>query len=217
MDPNRDTPSDIAKLITAHGGLNPYGRPMWRLILCQNHLTKKRGIWHEFGDGTIEQVIRDPATGKFHHNPLHAIRVFEGVRETPMLGFKGWILERWFPAEFWVPWNPDQGPFPEEGEYFFKGGPWEQRPSTDDLLECISIWEREWAARPADLTTAYKLFIREEKEREAAEEAQSIADFEAFYRGEIKPIFNTISLGAQRVRDEAQAMLGRDSHLGAGQ
>ena len=54
IDPLCDTPSAITKSL-AEVGLNPFGKPMWRVVLAHNHTRKKRGIWHEFADGTIEQ------------------------------------------------------------------------------------------------------------------------------------------------------------------
>ena len=219
MDPTSDTPTAVTKAITDHGGRNPYGRPMWRLIRAELHLSKKRGVWHTFPDGTLEQVVRDEQ-GRFLHNPLHALRVEYGVRETPMYPFKGWILERWLPAETWgsrEEWNADWGPYPEAGDYFIMSTALDQMPPTEYLREQISKWERDWETRPRTLEKAYRLFMQEEREQQQKEQEHIEAELAGFYRGEIKPIFNTVSLGAQKVRNEVQASIGRDSHLGAGQ
>ena len=97
------------------------------------------------------------------------------------------------------------------------GGPWDELPEIGDLKDAIAVWLQDWEKRPRSYEQAYRLFIAEEEDQKRKQEEKLEEEFNAFYRGEIKPIFNTISLGAQAVRNECQKALGESSHLGAGQ
>jgi hypothetical protein len=193
LDPNRDTPTAVTKSITEHGGLNKYDRPYWRVILAFNHTRPKRGLWHEFADGDWEQFTPE-GHGKFRHNPLHALRVVDEVRDTPMWPIpNGWILERWFPAEVWgsrETWAKSS-PYPEEGEYYLiapmAGVVWTEMPDLNDLKQAISMWERDYLSRPRDFDTAYAVFVAEEAAAEEAEERKSKEEFEYFYQHEMLP------------------------------
>lgn len=221
-DPNRDTPEAVRQAITAHGGLNPYGKPMWRVVLAQNRLSKKRGIWHTFADGRNEQFRSEGASKEglvFSYNPLKATSVEYGVRETPRYGCRGWILEKWLAAECWLRggWNDDAGPKPVEGDYWMLGGPWDELPQIHDLCQAISNWQREWDARPKDFEKAYAASLAEERKEEERRYRQAVEDLDHFMRSEIQPIFKSTSLEAQRVRNQAMEASGQSGHLGAGE
>src|SRR5208337_1178936 len=177
MDPLCDTPAAVTKSLAEHGGLNPYGLPYWRIVLSHRRLSKKRGLWHEFPDGSWEQFTPD-GHGKFQHNPLTATRVVDEVRETPKWPRKGWVLERWFPAEVWWPfpkqaWDSNTGPYPEEGDYYLMlplpGFQWDEIPELNDLKQGISLWERDYLERPRDFDMAYAMFVAEERAQEEEE------------------------------------------------
>src|SRR5579884_1931172 len=170
-DPNCDTPSAVIKSITEHGGLNPYGKPYWRVILAHNHTRPKRGLWHKFPNGT--EQFTPTGDGKFNYNQVHAT-VIEETRETPVWPIPNqWIVERWFPAEVWgdrETWAKSS-PYPEEGEYYLilqgpPESPWLQMPELNDIKQAISMWERAYLSRPRDFDMAYMMFVSEEKERE---------------------------------------------------
>ena len=200
-NPNCDTPAAVVASITEHGGLNKYNRPYWRVILAFNHTKSRRGLWHEFADGDWEQFTYE-GHGKMRHNPLHALRVVDEVRETPMWPRpNGWILERWFSAESGV-WGEreawkNRGPFPEEGDYYLiaptgkdehgKQIIWEDMPELNDLKEAISMWERDYLSRPRDFGTAYAAFVAEEAAEEEEKERKAKEEFEYFYQHEMLP------------------------------
>lgn len=221
LDPCRDTPSAVVKSITEHGGVNQYGKPYWRVVLSHNHTRPKKGIWHEFPDGKMEQFTPN-GTGGFTHNPLHAIRVVEEIRDTQVWPKNGWILERWFPAEVWgsrETWN--SGPYPEQGEYYLIApGPdvtWEELPETNDLKQAISMWERDYLSRPRDFDVAYAMFVAEEQAAEEAARQKQAEEMEYFYRHEVASIFNSTSLSAQAIRNQCADAAGVREHIGAGQ
>lgn len=219
MDALRDTPTAITASLNEAFGLNSYGHPNWRVVLAQNHTRKSYGVWHEFDDGNWEQFGIEP-DGKWKYNPIHAKNVVEGVKDEPMFPVKGWIIERWFPASAWGPraaWEIKMGPYPEEGEYWIMGPAHETLPEIGDIKGAIQVWEHEWAARPKTLDAVFQMFIAEEKAQKEAEIKKLDDELNAFFRGEIKPLFNSTSLAAQAVRNEAAESAGVRSHIGAGQ
>lgn len=193
-NPLRDTPTAVTESISEHGGLNQYGKPYWRVVLAFNHTRKKRGLWHEFADGTFEQFTSD-GHGKFRHNPLHALRVVDEVRDTPMWPIPNqWIVERWFPAEVWgerETW-PKTSAYPEEGEYYLvlkgPGEGWQEIPELNDIKQAISMWERDYLSRPRDFDAAYAVFLAEEQAAEQRESEKAMEEFAYFYQHEMLPM-----------------------------
>jgi hypothetical protein len=194
---------------------------MWRIVLSERRLTKKKGTWHTFPDGKLEQFTpagrNENGHAVFAYNPLHALSVVTEIRETPMYPHKGWILERWLPPLSWgtkADWNEDAGPYPSQGDYFIILGPWPEIPDLWFLEQEISKWNREWDEKPKDFAAAYKQFLYEEQEEERRANEQMEADLQAFFRGEIQPIFKSTSLAAQRLRNECAEAAGNKSHVG---
>lgn len=219
-DPTSYTPQAINDLVTRLGGTNDYGKPMWRLVLSERRLHKTRGTWHTFADGTLEQFspagYNEKGEAVFNHNPMHALSVVTEVRETPMWPHSGWILERWMPAWVWgtkADWDPDGGEYPSQGDYFMILGPFTEVPNATFLEAQINLWTREWNNRPTDFAQAYKVFIADKEERERRENAERDANLDAFYKGEIQPIFKSGSLEAQRLRQKAGEAAGIKSHI----
>jgi len=229
IDPNSATPSAIRDSITKHGGINVYGKPYWRVIIAEFHTRKKRSFWAEWPSGTIEQFRPAGYTpdGKAIFEPTgqKPTRIVYEVRETPMWPTKGWILERWASAEVWgtrEQWSPDAGPYPEEGEYVrvcpSQECPiWEKCPDINDLKQAISQWEYNFLNRPTNFDIALMMFVEEErleheKELDAIEE-----EVRYMMKHDVIPIFNSTSLEAQRLRNDAAEAAGVRSHIGAGQ
>lgn len=156
LDPLRDTPTEITEALTRWGGKNGYGRPAWRLILAENHLVQRAGLWTEYAEGTdtvqFESREHDIAYSTRAISP-DAVRI--GVLWVPLYPCRGWILERWFPPSAFgskLQWEsalsqdnetPMMGPFPEEGDYFMPsgGGPWPEVPPLESVREAIAGWE----------------------------------------------------------------------------
>jgi len=156
LDPTRDTPQEVTDKLLRWGGKNPLGKPLWRIILAENHLVQRAGIWTEYAEGTdtvqFESREHDVAYTTREIAP-DAVRI--GMFWVPLYPCRGWILERWFPASAFgskLQWEaalsqdnetPMMGPFPEDGDYFMPsgGGPWEEIPFLEDVRESMAAWE----------------------------------------------------------------------------
>jgi hypothetical protein len=156
LDPLRDTPLEVTEKLTRWGGVNEYKLPNWRIILAENHLVQRAGMWTEFAEDT-EQVHFETVGNDVRYQTRQiapdAIRI--GVFEVPLYQVTGWVLERWFPPSAYGSrdqWEsalsqdgvtPMMGPYPETGGYFMLsgGGPWEQIPLLEDVRAAIAAWE----------------------------------------------------------------------------
>jgi hypothetical protein len=227
LNPLCDTPEAITKALTEHGGTNQYGDPYWRVVLAHNHTRPKDGYWCDWGDGTVEQFTLEGA--RMRYNAVHPKSIVKEIRDSPIWPNKqGWILERWFPAEVWSSrehW-PAGTPYPERGEYYliaptFDGEGerinWHEIPDLGDLLHAISDWERAYLSRPRDFEAAVAVLIAQDEEEEEKRRQKLEEDIDYFYRHEVVPIANSLSLGAQRIRNEAAKAMGEKGHIGAGQ
>ena len=154
--PLKDTPADITETLTRWGGKNEYGNPNWRIILAQNHLVQRAGMWTEFADDTEQTQFRTVGNQvRYQHREIAPDRIIIGTRWVPLYQVEGWILERWFPASSYgskEQWEsalsqdgvtPMMGPFPERGGYFMPsgGGPWVEIPPLEGVRESIAQWE----------------------------------------------------------------------------
>jgi len=156
LDHLRDTPNAVTEALIRWGGKNEYGDPNWRIILAENHLVQRAGMWTEFAEDT-EQVHFETVGNDVRYETRQiapdAIRI--GVFEVPLYMVTGWVLERWFPPSAYGSrdqWEsalsqdgvtPMMGPYPEQGGYFMLsgGGPWEQIPLLEDIRAAIAAWE----------------------------------------------------------------------------
>jgi hypothetical protein len=188
LDPLRDTPAEITAKLLAWGGTNEYGDPNWRIILAENHLVQRAGMWTEFDEGTeqvqFEERAHDVAYKTQQIAPT-AIRI--GMFWVPLYPCRGWILERWFPPSAFgnnLQWEsalsqddatPMMGPFPERGAYWMLsgGGPWPQIPLLEDVRESISIWENSTHLHGTiDEDVLARTMQRDMEEADAREEAK---------------------------------------------
>jgi hypothetical protein len=154
MNALRDTPPHVVAKLLSWGGKNPYGEVNWRVILAQNHLVQRAGVWTDF-DPNTDMVEFTGVDYKFHSRQIAPDRVRVGMFWVPLYQVRGWILERWFPPlaygskEQWESAlsqdgeTPMMGPFPERGGYFMLsgGGPWDEIPNLEDIRQAIATWE----------------------------------------------------------------------------
>jgi hypothetical protein len=128
----RTCPKHVTRELTLAGGLNPYGKPMFRVTWGYNRIVPFTGNWQEF-----EQVVctlTDKVTG--YSESRLVTKLVREVVETRMLPkylpANAWHLEMWRPAaEYGYPedWRKagqevlqgmtidTAGPYPEQGEY----------------------------------------------------------------------------------------------------
>jgi hypothetical protein len=218
-DPAVYTPGHVNDLVKRLGGTNEYGKPKWRVVLSERRTSKTKGLWLKHPDGELEEFVPLGRDGKgntvFGRKEATVTSVVE-VRETPVWPHKGWILERWMPAETWgtkADWNYDLGPYPNEGDYFMILGPWPEIPNATFLEQQLQIWNREWDARPTDFNKVYSQYVYEKQERERKEQEEAEREFMAFLRSETTPIMKSTSLEAQRLRQRAGRAAGVKSHI----
>ncbi len=227
-----EAPKAVQSALTVFGGTNPYGKPIWRVVLAQEQTVKRGGIFVERGEGDIQTIRFEPlpdGTYKQVYVPVSPKSVKQGILEVPKYPARGWILERWWPPsmfgskEVWERQKaqdgltPLMGPFPSEGDYWLHGGPWQQIPHLGDMLNAIAMWEKEISERPADFEAYLNQKIRDHQHAEEKAYERLVEQLEKYCKSEIGPIFKSTSLEAQHVRNEVQAARGQRSHLGAGQ
>ena len=156
MDPLKDTPREVIEALTRWGGTNEFREPNWRIILAENHLVQRSGMWTEFADDTEQTSFE--TVGKeirYQHREIAPDAIRIGTYWVPLYQVRGWVLERWFPAtafgsrEQWESAlsqdgvTPMMGPYPERGGYFMLsgGGPWSEIPPLEGIRASIADWE----------------------------------------------------------------------------
>ena len=187
-DPLRDTPAEVTEKLLRWGGKNPYGLPNWRIVLLQNHLVQRAGVWTEFAEGTdMVQFEEQEKHLAYSTREIAPDSVKIGMFWVPLYPVKGWGLERWFPAAAFGSkreWEsalsqddrtPMMGPYPERGDYFMPsgGGPWPEIPLLEDIRAAISQWENSDHSHGTVDQNALALAVsRAEYEAEVREEEQ---------------------------------------------
>jgi hypothetical protein len=225
-DPNRDAPLVMRKRIKIFAGLNPFGKPNWRVCLAQNVRAIRGGIFHTMPNGDAALIGVGPK-GERYHEKVRPDRVTSGQMEVPRYPHKGWIAERWFPAHMWgteAEWYAQKsadgqsimGPFPKQGQYFMICGPWEKLTDWSDLENAIAHYECTQRLKPVDLAMAMKMAIKHEEDEHAARLRRFEAELESYRQQVILPVLRSTSLSAQRIRNELQKAVGEKSHLPAG-
>jgi hypothetical protein len=187
-NPLLDTPAEVTEKLLRWGGKNEYGNPCWRIILAENHLVQRAGVWTEYAEGTdtvqFESREHDVAY-KTREIAPDAVRV--GMFWVPLYPCRGWILERWFPPSAFgskIQWEsalsqdnetPMMGPFPEEGGYFLLsgGGPWEEIPPLECVRAAMAEWEnKEHSHGEIDEEAVARAMQRDTLEAEEREQEQ---------------------------------------------
>ena len=219
-------PSDIEEYLLRVGGRNPFGEPMWRLVLAGNVIWKVQGgkVWDE--NLTIaERGGIDVSDGRRYENrPVRdeADRLVE-QRRYPHL--EGWILQKWFPASSYnkAQWfepqhcmadgTPKLGPYPQFGDYEMMAGPMERLPGKQQIHEFISAYYRGLESRHSSVETRMREMLNalEYEERRQVRDAREFMD--EYMRDKCSYITSS-SLEAGRVRTERAEKLGIREHVG---
>lgn len=122
------------------GGKNPFGKPIFRIVLAQGVFKLRGGLWHKWRDGANLQsrgglfVNEDGvAVRQSEEKPLSVTAEMRWVKAYPVKDLKGWIFEEWFPAHMFG--SPEDwgrlkvlgtnlcqlGPYPTYGRYMLAG------------------------------------------------------------------------------------------------
>lgn len=198
---DRSTPSAIRKELARYGGMNPYNRAIWRLVIAEQRIVRRGGVFTEKGPQG-------------------------GFRDVPKYPCKGWILERWFPASRFgvrADWEnakaldgvtPLMGPYPSEGDYFMLAGPFERMPEMGDLKSAISQHIQMEENRSQNYAALMKAEIDADTERDELALKRETEALAQFYQDEVEPIMKGTSLEAGRIRNEIAEKMGDFSHQG---
>lgn len=222
--PEHDAPREVRERLIQKAGLNPYGRPMWRVCLAQNVYRKRGGVFCEMED--VKSMFTVGADGRVEYTPVSKRTLGHGYMEVPRYPHQGWILERWMPASAYgtrAEWEMQRGddgscllgPYPAEGDYWMIAGPWPKLVETADLETAIDLYEHSREKRPLDLEAAVRQAIKNEEDERVERMHRLEAQLEEYRKSEILPMLKRVSLSAQMVRNQLQASLGLKSHFGA--
>lgn len=220
-----DCPRAIREAITRFGGLNPYGEPMWRVVLAQNCVAKRSGILHEVADG--QSVFAVGPGGKVVESRVWDA-VKSGIVELPKYNCEdGWIVEKWFPAstwgtpEEWAAHKAEDGSrllceeYPARGAYWMLIGPFPKLPDLGDLECAISMHQQSMQNRPTNYDAYFKQVMRDEEAARKKAKEKLVADLNYRRKNELVPVLKSTSLEAQRFRNELTEQSGLKEHLGA--
>lgn len=154
-------PAALAELVTSHGGLNPLGEPMYRLVWGESRLSWMAGFFVDTDE---------------HGNFLR--RVPDRRLEAKYIQRDRWHLEVWLPVEVYCGCSPEEFalrtsqyeaghaiepfPYPSRGEY-------ESIKVCEDLEGNRMEPSASWATYAIDLHRAGRL--RSRAERQAQNEA----------------------------------------------
>lgn len=225
QDPNSETPRRYREFITRVGGQNPFGKPLWRVVLAQLVRRRANGDLHALPGGEISIFGRDKDGRVQFEKPED--HVSSGVHDIPRYNVEGWIAERWFPAatwgtpEEWASHRNSEGerlihdPYPAQGDYFMLIGPFDQLPEEADIENAIRMFEAEHRKRPTDFATHFKQVMRDEETAREQRRRKLEQDLMYMRKNELVPVLKSTSLEAQKFRNQLSESIGDRSHLGA--
>lgn len=219
--PTRDTPRQLLAELTRYGGLNPFGVPLFRVVLAQN--------------------VREQTFGTMRHMPLIDVDAVDDVPEVeperfssgeiwvPRYNQEGWILERWFPAHAWGSqgdWEHEtaqdgvtrlKGAFPRQGDYFMVNDEYFAQPQAaefwkGEIQKCL----RDQEALPGDPATILgrNLYMHRTKQEKREEDYRE--EVNRIHRSIVDPMLATIGRTAQMLRDQIRTEQRYDFHIAAG-
>lgn len=216
-----DIPVALVKEITRFGGLNPFGKPLWRVVLAENVLEQRFGQMRH-----MPQLCADDVEPVLEVEPE---AWSAGEMWLPKYDGHGYCLERWFPANVWgsqVDWenitSQDEvtrllGEFPRHGEYQMVNDSFEKELHGADFWKTeILKWMRQMDAMTGNEAARLSRHLYLARVREERRAEQYAEDVNRIHRGIVDPMLATIGATAQRVRDGLMSDMGMNSHLSAG-
>jgi hypothetical protein len=207
--------------------------PVWRLVWSENVMEKIGGEWQDWPDGVaisdrgaVSNILDQDGRPQPMATP---IRVVTEVREIPAyshLDRPGWMLERWFPPSMFggeAAWYAEVvpgttvhrlGPYPIDGRYVQRGGPFPQIPGMDFIEDFISGDQKAVETVMSMDPQAYikqQVYKAQEKDRKLSEHA--IAENTARLIDSMSFLDST-SLSAGALRNKMAEKSGIRSHMG---
>lgn len=227
-------PRETERFLKRYGGITPYDKPKWRLIVSEERLVKEAGVWKDWAEGLTTKekggLNFSAASGtpgvayqRYQNKP---IRVVTEVRETQKYPHvSGWILENWFPPtaygsrEEWHSYKADDGvtpmlgPYPECGDYEMQYGPWEKLPGTDLLQGLISQYSSTIANRKGTPWARAVEYLQRAEYAKEKEEKRFREEAAAEFSDVLSPMKSS-SLAASRWRNDLARKAGIREHIG---
>jgi hypothetical protein len=211
----------LAKEITRFGGLNPFGLPMWRVVLAQNVLEQRFGQMRH-----MPHINPDDVTADMEIEPE---RFSSGEMWTTVYDGQGYCLERWFPAAAWgavADWEHEtsqdgvtrmMGEFPRHGGYQMVNDEFHaELPGADFWKEEILKWTRVRTEMEQDETVRLRQALYRHRLHEEQRKAEFLEEVNQIHRAVVDPALATIGRTAQAMRDGLMVGMGSNSHLPAG-
>jgi hypothetical protein len=226
-------PELYVKEMTRAGGVNPYGLPLYRLVLIGKRTIKQAFQWEDWPDETpYEQrhgIITNPETGKPMETPWRPLQTKIEMREVIYYHDQNpeeWLLERWWPPfesrQAWfapnrcVNGNPDlpmSGPYPDEGAYLYCAGTFDKPPELGMTLDLIAMWIKNRESMEQDV----EKYVKQQQDiaqwNHDQRRQKALGNMEAHIKDLLSPL-TTMSLGAGRWRQAMYERAGFRGHIG---
>lgn len=214
-------PSDVKEFLRVYGGVNPYGKPLFRLIVASDRLVKEAGVYRDWNE-SLSVAERTVAPG-VNNRPDRVVTEMREVCKYPHL--EGWILEKWFPAstygtrDAWEGFlavdgfTPCLGPYPSEGDYEVLLGPWPRVPAISTLRAVIRDNISAIENRVGTPESRAREYINR-KEWEAQQKEERRKEEIAYELNDSLSPMKSSSLGASRWRNEVAKRAGITEHIG---
>ena len=215
----RGVPAALREEITRYGGQNPYGMPLWRVVLAENVREQCFGQMKHMPRVSADADLTDIEPEKFT----------SGEMWVPRYDSKGWILERWFPASAWgsqITWEHElaadgltklKGEWPRHGDYFMVGDEsYAHMPGIEFWKEEIQKELRRQANAPTDPATYLFVCLYLNRVGEEMRRAAFMDEVNHIHRGTVEPMLATVGRTAQMMRNEMLEEMGINGHLSAG-
>jgi hypothetical protein len=231
--PEKDTPQLILDELREYGGLSPDGQVIWRIVLAQNCRIHCFGARNHIERGKREAIEQDEARRTDEGLAVKETRLIEpdriedGEHWIPRYKFRGWILERWFPASVWGSrhnWESQKArdgrttllaAYPQRGSYMMMAGSWPTLLQAGDLkgaIRCYNVQQRSNPVNWGNHIQVMAVFEAQERQQAADAYAEEIA---AQHRLGLEHVLRSVSPAAQEFRNVVSKHTAGGVNLGA--
>jgi hypothetical protein len=236
-------PESITEAIQRVGGTNIYGEPLYRLVLAQDRYTLAAGEWNEWpedaslddisglGIGEMREMVKEGKPEQEINEFLQSRLMIKpdsvtvGMKEIPVYGYEGWVLEKWKPASnYGFPSDWEQfkfhgemalGPYPEFGDYEYCAGPTPYMLTESQIEDHIRFDMKQIDSKSSSPKQRVLLLLqrREIALAQKKRDRKSVIETVLKY-GSLGNLRNRLSLGAGRIRQQLADQAGLKGHWG---
>lgn len=243
LHPSVAIPPKLLRKIMIVGGTNHYGEPLYRLILAQDRYTIASGEWNEWpedaslddisglGIGEMREMVQEKKSVEEITEFLQARlanrprSVTVGLKEIPVYGYEGFVLEKWKPGHIYgscSEWEGFRfkgesllGPYPQYGDYEYCAGPTPYMLTEAQIEEAIRFDMKQIDERPASPKQRVLMLLQrrelalQKRKRERKNMLETLMK-----DGPLGGLRNRLSLGAGRIRQQLADQAGLKGHWG---